>query len=385
MHATEALREADRLMTVCNSCRYCEGLCAVFPAMEMRRAFSDGDLNYLANLCHNCGACYTDCQFSPPHEFDVNVPQTLAKVRNDTYRFYAWPRALAPLFERNGLAVSLITALSVAVFIFGLMAYNDPAVMFGTHTGPGAFYRIMPHNTMALIFGIAFLYAVIALIMGFRMFWRDIGETPATLQNPVSVWEAMKDTMRLRYLDGGGPGCINEDERPNDNRRLYHHFTFYGFLLCLASTSTATFYHYIVDHPAPYAWYDLPVLLGTAGGVGLLIGPVGLIRAKIRRDRALRDESRWGMDHAFTIMLFLVSLTGLILLVLRGTPAMGTLLALHMGFVFGFFITMPYGKFVHGIYRFGALVRYAKERRALHEPTPSKAKALGIPDAKAGQ
>ena len=36
------MEEADRLMTVCNSCRYCEGLCAVFPAMEMRRAFPDG-------------------------------------------------------------------------------------------------------------------------------------------------------------------------------------------------------------------------------------------------------------------------------------------------------------------------------------------------------
>ncbi|HST94675.1 MAG TPA: tricarballylate utilization 4Fe-4S protein TcuB [Microvirga sp.] len=385
MHATDALKEADRLMTVCNSCRYCEGLCAVFPAMEMRRAFPDGDLNYLANLCHSCGACYTDCQFSPPHEFDVNVPQTLAKVRNDSYRFYAWPRAFAPLFENNGLAVSLVTALSVGAFIFGLMAYTDPAVMFGTHVGPGSFYRIMPHNTMALIFGAAFLYAVLALVMGFRMFWRDIGETQETLRNPVSIWEAMKDTMRLRYLDGGGPGCINEDERPNDRRRLYHHLTFYGFLLCLASTSTATFYHYIVDHPAPYAWYDLPVLLGTVGGIGLLIGPAGLIAAKFKRDRALRDESRWGMDIAFTAMLFLVSLTGLLLLVLRATPAMGTMLALHMGFVFGFFVTMPYGKFVHGIYRFGALVRYAKERRALHEPTPSKAKALAIPDAQAGR
>ena len=41
MHASEALAEADRLMTVCNSCRYCEGLCAVFPAMEMRRVFAD--------------------------------------------------------------------------------------------------------------------------------------------------------------------------------------------------------------------------------------------------------------------------------------------------------------------------------------------------------
>ena len=57
MHGTRILEEADRLMTVCNSCRYCEGLCAVFPAMEMRRSFSDGDLNYFANLCHACGAC----------------------------------------------------------------------------------------------------------------------------------------------------------------------------------------------------------------------------------------------------------------------------------------------------------------------------------------
>ncbi|HEX2553222.1 MAG TPA: tricarballylate utilization 4Fe-4S protein TcuB [Microvirga sp.] len=384
-HATEALSEADRLMTVCNSCRYCEGLCAVFPAMEMRRSFADGDLNYLANLCHACGACYVDCQFSPPHEFNVNVPRVFAKVRNDSYRMYVWPRALAPLFERNGLAISLITAVSVGLFFFGLMAINDPAVMFGVQTGPGAFYRILSHNAMAAIFGAAFFYAVGALIMGFRLFWRDIGETRATLTNHVSVWRAMRDAMTLRYLDGGGPGCVNEDERPTDRRRLYHHLTFYGFLLCLASTTTATFYHYIVDHPAPYAWYDLPVVLGTLGGIGLLVGPAGLLWAKAKRDPALRDENGRGMEHAFTVMLFLVSLTGMLLLVLRATPAMGTLLALHMGFVFGFFVTMPYSKFVHGIYRFGALVRYAKERRALHEPTPSKARALGIPSSTAGR
>jgi citrate/tricarballylate utilization protein len=42
---------------------------------------------------------------------------------------------------------------------------------------------------------------------------------------------------------------------------------------------------------------------------------------------------------------------------------MGLLLALHIGIVFALFINMPYGKFVHGFYRFLALVRYAKERR----------------------
>lgn len=367
MHATEALTEADRLMTVCNSCRYCEGLCAVFPAMEMRRSFADSDLNYLANLCHGCGACYTDCQFSPPHEFNVNVPQTLAIVRNDSYQSYVWPRVLAPLLVRNGLAISLITAVSIGAFFFGFMAFSDPAIMFGAQTEPKLFYALMPHNTMALIFSCAFLYAIIALGMGFRLFWRNIGENSATLADQVSVWQAIKDTTQLRYLDGGGVGCFNEDEHPTDRRRLYHHFTFYGFLLCFASTSVATLYHYLLGYHAPYPWYDLPVVLGTIGGIGLIIGPLGLFFSKSKRDPILQDKSRKGMDVAFIAMLFLVGLTGLLLLILRTTPAMGTLLAFHLGFVFGFFITMPYGKFVHGIYRFGALIRYARERHIVTE------------------
>ncbi|WP_439603873.1 tricarballylate utilization 4Fe-4S protein TcuB [Shinella sp.] len=366
-HATASLAEADRLMTVCNSCRYCEGLCAVFPAMEMRRAFSDGDLNYLANLCHSCGACFHDCQFSPPHEFDVNVPKTLAIVRNDSYRAYAWPRALSGLFHRNGLAISLIAALSVALFIAGFAVWHDPAVLFGVHTGPGAFYKLMPHNAMALLFGAAFAYAMVAMAMGIRNFWKDIGEPAGTLRESASIWQAVRDAGSLRYLDGAGVGCMNEDDRPTDRRRLYHHMTFYGFLLCFAATSTATLYHYLLGLEAPYPVYDLPVVLGTLGGIGLLVGPVGLLHAKWRRDPVLKDGSRTGMDVAFLVMLFLTSLTGLLLLVLRATPAMGLLLALHLGVVFSLFVTMPYGKFVHGIYRFLALVRYAKEKRQLDE------------------
>ena len=39
--------------------------------------FNEGDVGYLSNLCHNCGACYHACQYAPPHEFGVNVPQAL--------------------------------------------------------------------------------------------------------------------------------------------------------------------------------------------------------------------------------------------------------------------------------------------------------------------
>ena len=240
MHGTKILEEADRLMTVCNSCRYCEGLCAVFPAMEMRRAFSDGDLNYLANLCHGCGACYTDCQFSPPHEYNVNVPQTFAVARAESYAAYAWPRAFSGLFARNGLAISLIAALSVAAFIFGFAAFTDHQVFYGVHTGPGTFYKLMPHNAMAALFGAAFLYAIVALVMGVRAFWRDIGEPVGMKADAGSLWQAMRDAGELRYLDGGGVGCFNEDDKPTDRRKLYHHLTFYGFGLCFAATCVAT-------------------------------------------------------------------------------------------------------------------------------------------------
>jgi len=365
MHGTKTLAEADRLMTVCNSCRYCEGLCAVFPAMEMRRAFSDGDLNYLANLCHACGACYTDCQFSPPHEFDVNVPKTLAIARADSYAAYAWPRAFSGLFARNGLAISVVAALSVAAFVFGFAALNDHQVLYGIHTGPGAFYALMPHNAMALLFGATFLYAMLALVMGVRAFWRDIGEPIGMRTDAGSIWQAIRDAAKLRYLDGGGVGCFNEDDQPTDRRKIFHHLTFYGFLLCFAATCVATLYHFLLSREAPYAWWDLPVVLGTLGGVGLLIGPLGLLAAKSQRDPELADQARTGMDVAFILMLFLTSLTGLVLLLLRETAAMGPLLALHLGVVLALFITLPYGKFVHGLYRFVALVRYARERKMM--------------------
>ena len=363
MRDAEALIEAARLMTVCNSCRYCEGLCAVFPAMELRREFADGDLSLLANLCHACGACLDDCQFAPPHEFAVNVPQAMARMRIDSYAAYAWPPALSGAFRRNGLVIAFVTALSVTVFLLSFAALRDASVLFGVHRGPGAFYRLMPHNAMALLFGGGFAFVILALAMGVRAFWRDIN---AARPLPVSVamlWQALKDAGSLRYLDGGGEGCGEGDAPEADRRRLFHHLAFYGFLLCFAATGVATLYHYLLGREAPYPWYDLPVLLGTSGGLGIVAGVLGLF-VEGRRRELLRDPGQRGMDLAFQVMLLLTALTGLALLGLRETMAMGVFLALHLGVVFALFLTMPYGRFVHGIYRFAALVRYTAERRA---------------------
>src|SRR5690625_7846800 len=85
-------QETQRILQICNACRYCEGFCAVFPAMTQRLAFSEADVHYLANLCHNCGACLHACQYAPPHPVQVNVPQTRARVGLATQPAHAWPR-----------------------------------------------------------------------------------------------------------------------------------------------------------------------------------------------------------------------------------------------------------------------------------------------------
>lgn len=363
------LREAARIMTICNACRYCEGLCAVFPAMEMRRDFAAGDLRHLANLCHACGACYHDCQYAPPHEFGVNVPRTLEALRPVAYADHAWPRALAPMFNRNGPKIIALTAISVAVFLFAFMAFADPGVMFGVVEGPGAFYAIMPHNAMAGLFGAAFLWALLAFLMGFRNYWRDVegGLGPTLGRGPdlAALAAGGHDAGRLKNLHGGGMGCFNEDDQPTDNRRLLHHLTFYGFLACLASTTCATAMHYVLGWEAPYSWGSAPVLLGFFGGSAMTVGAVGLARARMKREGALTDPAG-GMHAAFTHSLAAVGATGIALLLLRSTPAMGTLLALHLGVVFAFFVAAPYGKFVHGLYRYLALVRHAQETRTHH-------------------
>jgi citrate/tricarballylate utilization protein len=352
-------------MTVCNSCRYCEGVCAVFPAMEMRRAFEDSDLNYLANLCHSCGACFIDCQFSPPHEFNVNVPKVLSVVRAESYAAYAWPVPLPGVFARNGLVVSIVAALSVALFVLGFVGASNPAALYASGAEAGAFYRLMPHNAMALLFGAAFVFAILALVMSGRNFWHSTRAADAPPIDLPGIWQAMKDAGSLRYLDGAGAGCYVSEDAPKDMRRFHHHLTFYGFLLCFAATSVATLYHYILHREAPYPVWDLPVLLGFFGGLGLVVGPIGLLRAKASRDEALVNAESEGMDRAFLGMMFATGLTGLALLLLRDTLVMGLTLAVHLGVVFALFLTMPYGKFVHGIYRYLALVRYAGEKRQL--------------------
>lgn len=355
---TQNEAEVARQMQICNACRYCEGFCAVFPAMTRRLEFAKADVNYLANLCHNCGACYHACQYAPPHEFAVNVPKAMAKVRVETYAEYAWPASMGALYKRNGLTVALALAIGLALFL--ALGIGFKGSLFAGALG-GNFYAIFPHNLLAAMFGAVFGFAILALGIGVSKFWRDVSAGPASAP---AVAEAAKHALTLTYLDGGhGEGCNESDDAFTLARRRFHHLTFYGFMLCFAATVVATFYHYAFGLHAPYPVLSLPVLLGTTGGLGLLAGPAGLLWLNLRRDPARSDPNQRPMDRGFIALLLLTSASGLALLAWRDSAAMAWLLALHLGVVMALFATLPYGKFAHGIYRSAALLKSSIEKR----------------------
>jgi citrate/tricarballylate utilization protein len=326
--------------------------------MTRRLEFGRADSHYLANLCHNCGACLHACQYAPPHEFAVNMPRAMAKLRARTYSDFAWPAGFGALYRNNGATVALALAGGLALFLVLALVMKGSLV----HApAAGDFYAIFPHNLLVSMFAPALLIAALALGIGVVRFWREVSPGAASA---AAIAETAHDVLRLKYLDGGhGEGCPNADDANTLSRRRFHHLTFYGFMLCFAATGVATLYHYGFGWAAPYELTSLPVMLGTVGGIGLLVGPAGLLRLNLARHPEHGDAAQKPMDRAFLALLFLTGLTGLALLAGRDSGAMGLLLAIHLGVVMALFLTMPYGKFAHGFYRSAALLKWAIEKR----------------------
>jgi citrate/tricarballylate utilization protein len=356
------MRKAEHEMVVCNACRYCEAYCPVFQAMEQRVTFPAGDLTYLANLCHNCGECLYACQYAPPHEFGIDVPRTMSKLRVETYASLAWPSFASVAFRRPWAAT--VAALAAGALITTTAART-------LRVRDADFYAVVPHESMVIIFGVLGLFAVLALTIGHRRFTaiadpkgprRTVtADADPGSRIPAPGLHAASDVLTLKHLHATGEDCVDAEETRTPWRRWMHHCTFYGFALCFASTTVAAIYHVVFGWIAPYAYTSIPVVLGTLGGLGLLIGPAGLFVIDRGRDPDLTHASERSLGEPFLAMLFLTSLTGLILMVLRDQPSMPALLVIHLAIVLALFLTLPYGKFVHGIYRAAALMKFRRE------------------------
>ena len=360
---TELLEEANRQLTICNACRYCEGYCAVFPALEIRRELGRGDMVYLANLCHDCRACYYACMYKPPHEFAINIPEVLSAVREQTYSRYGWPQFMTRLLGSGALrtvVTSLVAALLIAA---GIALFAPNHRIFGVVTGPESFYQLVPFLVLVSVFSGLGVYVLAVIVASGLKFWRDTQGRLRDMLSLRALRAAGADTLQLRYLRGGGEGCYYPEDVPSMARRTMHSLVFYGFLLDFAATVSAAVLQDVLGVLPPYPLLSVPVMLGVTGGVMMVVGTTALVRLKQTSDARPSSPSMVVKDYGFLAALNLVATTGLLLLALRDSPLLGAALAVHLGSLVILFLTMPYGKFVHFAYRYLALVQSSVESR----------------------
>ena len=209
--------EASRQLTICNACRYCEGLCAVFPALERRPVLDLGAVSQLANLCHDCRACYGACMYDPPHEFAIDLPKTLSAVRVADYGRHVWPaRVPRPLRGRAGLVTG--AALSAAVVVAVAVANTGGGGLVSRAASP---YQVVPYGALLALILAACAYSVAVCVLAVRSYWREADSGARVSLR--AIGEATWHAATLRYLRGGGAECYYPaDDRPSRSRRLLH-------------------------------------------------------------------------------------------------------------------------------------------------------------------
>jgi citrate/tricarballylate utilization protein len=357
------IKEASRQLAVCNACRYCEGLCAVFPALERRSVLQAGDISQLANLCHDCRACFDGCMYDPPHEFDLDIPKALSAVRVADYQRYVWPPRVPRAFSGwSGVALGALASSLIVLLIAVAHAGWSGLVRHGN--GPASPYGLIPYPALITLMLAAGLYSVVVMALAARTYWREVGGGHFGAR-PVlqAVWYA----ATLRYLRGGGGDCYYPvDDRPSSARRRLHAMVAYGFGLCLVSTVAAAVLQDIADVQPPYPFVSVPVLSGTVGGIGLVVGCVGLLGLKTRSSAVTSFAQMTIKDYGLLTALAFLALSGLATLLTRDTAAFGIVFLIHMAALVESFAMAPYSKFVHLVFRFAALVRDNLERAGSH-------------------
>ncbi|MDA4129852.1 MAG: hypothetical protein OK457_03685, partial [Thaumarchaeota archaeon] len=293
--------EAARLFNICNACRYCEGFCSVFPAMELKTSFDKREVSYLANLCHDCRDCFYACPYSPPHSFNVNIPLVLSEVRFKTYEEHTRPKFLKALFEKQErfssltVIVSVLLSFSIAILITG-------QALIVAHLEPGSFYDIFPYTLLIAGGAVLGTYVLIIFAKGIFDFSASILGSFDGVSNARAIWSALVESLAHKWFRGGGAGCTHQSSPPSHTPSytflIQHSLILFGFLAALLSTISAGVYQDIFGILPPYPIISVPVVLGVLGGVGIIIGTSTILFEKRSTDKTPSFKPMTRLDYS---------------------------------------------------------------------------------------
>jgi quinone-modifying oxidoreductase subunit QmoC len=285
-------------------------------------------------LCHQCNDCTRRC----PR--DARPGDVLQSVRALAVEKLAFPGFLGRLVGRSATLWPLLLALPVLFWVLLLAATGHLAVPAEFH----AFEELVPHSLIyAVFFPVAAGVVVASWISGRRLwilFGANSARSGSLLPHLLPVFREIATHKRFRSCKAARP------------RFSGHLLLLWGFVGAAVTSGLLIVGMYLQGLPMPLALSHPYKLLGNLSAVLLVAGGV-LLGVTRLTDREKAGAST-AFDRYFLTVVLLTIATGVAAEVARlaNSPAFAfAVYVLHLGMVLNLFVTFPYSKFAHILYR----------------------------------
>jgi len=337
------INEGIRQLTICNACRYCEGYCAVWEAIELKSFLNKSDAIHLANLCHDCRDCYYACPFNEPeHEYALNIPKALGNIRSVSYSTFVKPKIMRHVLESSPFVIYILVILSAfATLAFPILYYG----LSGFSQIP--FVHLITPEEFKVITLSVYAYTLILWIFEGYSYWKTIKEgSSLSLRGTLN---GIFEVLAHKNFMGGGTGCKVPGERSTFLRAILHILVFYGFIVALISISV-------------YPEFDPLVSFSyMSAALAISIGAVGLTLLHIVDKKQIRSPELSKIDYPFTSLLILIGITGIPIFFLHSGFWLNFDFLYHDALVLILFLLAPFSKFIHPVFRLISLIKYRSD------------------------
>jgi quinone-modifying oxidoreductase subunit QmoC len=355
----------------CFQCATCSVACPIspdtkpFPRKEMIAAswglkdklVGNGDIW----LCHNCGDCSTLCPRG------AKPGDVLAAIRAYAISHYAGLPALGKIVN-DPKKLPILAAIPAVLFLvlglilkmFGVDWLNfSPERVFeeGDTVGHIAHHAFFHTWLVDLIFVPTSIFVVAVFALGLKRFIADIhqnalleGKTDKQKIDPKGFIEALIRVVPTILKHSKFSECGENSERGTP-----HMMVFFGFVGLAVVTGIFFVVLYGFGIHGPYKQFNPVKILANISGIALFIG--GLLMIKNRMAKS-EDQVSTYRDWFLIGLVFGLGATGMLTELTRLADAAFltyVIYYIHLMFVFVLFISLPFSKLAHLVYRTTAM------------------------------
>jgi len=352
-------------LTSCYQCGTCSVVCPIstdadpFPRKEMiwvQWGLKDRLLTDPAVwLCHQCNLCNTYC----PR--DAKPADVMSSLRDYSITHYAVPEFMGKAMSQ---AKYLPLLFSFPAFIF-LAVLTLLGNLTSLPTGQIVFSKFMPIIYIEIIFSLGVGAAIVAAILGGVQYWKGMSGSSLAAGNtePIKgLFPTLFDVLMHRKFRHCEEDRVGTRDSYKSHLHKSHLAVFYGFLGLVITTTSVGIGIYVFGYLTPWPLWHPVKILGNVSGAAVLIA-CGVFLYRRLKDKEKAGKSTYS-DWLFLWILALTTLTGFLSEILRLAdipPLAYWVYFIHLVFIFGLLVYIPYSKFAHLVYRFVAML-YSSSR-----------------------